>query len=228
MSETELFAETPGRLGIDIWADVMCPFCYLGDTRLEKAIQQFEHGPQVDVRYHSFLLMPELDDQPTDLADLLSTAHGMPRERAIALNDGLAGQGRELGLDLRFDIAQAVNTTAAHRLIHFAAANGKQRAMVRRLFKAYFTDGLNIADQQTLVDLAADAGLDPGAAADSLQSEDLSAEVDLDLRYARELEITAVPFFVLGGKYAISGAQPVEVFAEALRTAWDEVVDPAG
>lgn len=228
MSEPELFAQSPGRLGIDVWADVMCPFCYLGDTRLEQALQQFAHAEAVDITYHSFLLMPELSDEPTDLADLLSIAHGMPRERAVALNDGLAEQGRELGLELRFDIAQAVNTTTAHQLTHFAAHRGNQRAMVRRLFKAYFTEGLNVADHQTLAGLAADIGLDRQAAADSLRSEDLSAEVDLDLKYAEELGISAVPFFVFGGKYAISGALPAEAFAEALSTAWDEVVDSAG
>lgn len=228
MSEAELFAQTPGRLGIDIWADVMCPFCYLGDTRLEKALQQFPHAESVDIAYHSFLLMPELSDEPTDLADLVSMAHGMPRERAVALNDGLAEQGRELALDLRFDIAQAVNTRTAHQLTHFAARQGNQHPMVRRLFEAYFTEGLNIADHEVLTDLAADIGLDRQAAADSLHSDDLSAEVDLDLKYAEELGISAVPFFVLGGKYAVSGAQPEEAFAQALDTAWDEVVGSAG
>lgn len=232
MSERELFARVPGRLGIDVWSDVMCPFCYLGDTLLGQALDGFPHADRVDVEYHSFLLMPQLSTTPVDLADLLSSTHGMSRDQAIALNDNLAVRGRELGLDYRFDLAQAVNTRTAHQLTHFAARHGKQHELVRRLFVAYFTDGLNLADHGVLARLAAEVGLDQAAAEAALTSQEYAADVDTDLQYARELGITAVPFFVFGGKYAISGAQPIDAFTQTLDTAWNEIVvgavaDPA-
>ncbi|WP_188894092.1 DsbA family oxidoreductase [Microlunatus endophyticus] len=227
MSERELFAQVPGRLGIDIWSDVVCPFCYLGDTILDQALGRFPHADSIDIAYHSFLLMPDLSDTPVDLAELLSSRHGMSRDQAVAMNDSLAARGRELGLDYRFDLAQAVSTRSAHQLSHFAAQHGKQHAMVRRLFRAYFTEGLNVADHGVLAGLAAEVGLDPSAAQSALASEAYAAEVDTDIQYAGQLGITGVPFFVFGGKYAISGAQPVEAFVQTLDTAWAEIVEGA-
>jgi len=224
MTERELFAQVPGRLGIDIWSDVMCPFCYMGDTLLDQALAQFAHADSVDIEYHSFLLMPDLSDTPVDLADLLSSSHGMSREQAVAMNDNLAARGRELGLDYRFDRAQAASTRSAHQLSHFAARHGKQHAMVRRLFQAYFTEGLNVADHGVLAGLAAEVGLDPSAAESALASGEYASEVEADIQYAGQLGITGVPFFVFGGKYAISGAQPLEAFTQTLDTAWNEVV----
>lgn len=221
----EAFVRPESRLVVDVWSDVMCPFCYLGDEFFARALDQFPHRKDVEIRYHSFLLMPELSsDAPTDLAELLSAKRGFPRDQAEAMNEQLAARGREVGLEYRFDRALAVNTRTAHELSHFAAASGKQHEIVRRLFEAYFTDGLNVADHLVLADLAAEVGLDRDAALAALAGGEYAAAVDEDLRQAREFGINGVPFFVFAGKYAVSGAQPVEAFLQALETSWDETV----
>ncbi|WP_235201452.1 DsbA family oxidoreductase [Microbacterium sp. CH12i] len=208
-----------------MWSDVMCPFCYLGDELFAQAVAQFPHKQGVEVRYHSFLLMPELaSDVPTDLTELLTTKRGIPRDQAVSMNEQIAERGREVGLDYHFDRAITVNSRSAHELSHFAASQGKQHEMIRRLFEAYFTDGLNIADHQVLAGIASEIGLDREAALAALASGEFADAVVADTQQARELGITGVPFFVFAGKYAVSGAQPVEAFLQALETSWNETV----
>lgn len=219
------FGRAADKLVVDVWSDVMCPFCYMGDALLERALEQFPHASGVEVRYHSFLLMPELTgDEPVDLLELLSAKRGFPREQAAAMHDQIAERGRQVGLDYRFDRAKAVGTRTAHQLSHFAAGHGKQHEMVQRLFQAYFTDGLNVADHQVLADLAAEVGLDRDAALTALADDEFADAVEADIQQARQLGITGVPFFVFAGKYAVSGAQPVEAFLQALQTSWNETV----
>lgn len=219
----EAFGRT-GRLVVDVWSDIMCPWCYLGDSHLAAAVERFVHADAVDVRYHSYQLMPELSaDEPADLLDILVARKGFPREQAEAMNDQMAERGRPLGLEYRFDKAVAINTRRAHQLTHLASRHGRQHDMVIRLFKAYFTDGLNVGDIDTLADLAAEVGLDRQRAHDELSSGVYESQVDADIRQAAQLGITGVPFFVFGGKYALSGAQPVEAFLQALTTSWDEL-----
>ena len=220
------FAREQGRLSVDVWSDVVCPFCYMGDAILEQALEKFPHRDAVDVRYHSFELMPELPaDSTTSPHELLATKRGIPREQVELMHDQVTARAAELGLDYRFDQALTTNTTAAHRLSHFAAAHGRQHAMVQRLFRAYFTDGLNIGDYDVLADLAADVGLDRASALAALASGEFSDEVASDIALSRELGISGVPFFVFNGKFAVSGAQPVEAFLQVLDTAWKESAD---
>ncbi len=219
------FGRAADKLVIDVWSDVMCPFCYMGDALLEQALEQFPHSDRVEVRYHSFLLMPQLtEDAPVDLMDLLVAEKGFPREQAAAMHEQISERGRQLGLDYRFEQAKAVGTRTAHQLSHFAAGHGKQHEMVQRLFKAYFTDGLNVADHQVLGDLAAEVGLDRDAALAALASQEFADAVEADIRQARQYGIQGVPFFVFAGKYAVSGAQPVESFLRTLETSWNETV----
>lgn len=226
----EAAGRTSDRLVVDVWSDMMCPFCYMGDALLAQALEKFPHKANVEVRYHSFLLMPELSsDVPIDLNETLATKRGVSREQAAAMNAQFAARGREVGLEYRFDRALTVNTRTAHQLSHFAAAHGKQHETIQRLFKAYFTDGLNLADHQTLGDLAAEVGLDRDAALAALASGEFADAVEADLQQAREIGINGVPFFVFAGKYAVSGAQPAEVFLQALDKSWNETVGvPAG
>lgn len=198
----------------------MCPFCYLGDELLQRALRQFPDAESVDVRYHSYQLMPDLTtDQPVDIPTLLSQKRGIDPEQAITMNEQLAARGREIGLHYRFDLAQAVSTRAAHEFIQFAADHGKQHEAVQTLFRAYFTDGLNVADHRVLADIATEIGISPEDALAALESGEYSAAVDADIHHAQELGISGVPFFVFGGKCAVSGAQPEEVFLQALATA---------
>lgn len=205
---------------VDVWSDVMCPFCYMGDTLLSQAIERFPHGSAVTVRYHSFQLMPELSREPVDLADLLVEKRGFPRDQVASMHAGVTARAAALGLDYRLDRAVTVNSRDAHRLAHFAATAGRQGEMVHRLFKAYFTDGLDIADHDALADMAAELGLDRDKALAALKSGAFDDEVEADLRRARELGVSGVPFFILNGKYAVSGAQSVDAFLKAFNTAW--------
>jgi predicted DsbA family dithiol-disulfide isomerase len=222
----EAFGQAADRLVVDVWSDVMCPFCYMGDALLDQALEKFPHAAGVEVRYHSFLLMPQLSDgdAPVNAAELLSTHHGVPLEQARAMNAQVAERARQVGLDYHFERTQAVSTRTAHQLSHFAATQGKQHEMIQRLFKAYFTDGLNLADHEVLAGLATDVGLDRDAALAALASGDFADDVAADLEQARQYGIQGVPFFVFAGKYAISGAQPVEAFVQALDTSWNETV----
>jgi len=220
----ETFGRAADRLVVDVWSDVMCPFCYMGETLLAQALERFPHSAEVEVRYHSYLLMPDLPtDRAVDLIELLVAERGFPREQAEAMNAKVAARGKELGLDYRFDRAIATNTRAAHRLTHFAKQAGRQHEMPQRLFRAYFTDGLNVGDHAVLAELAAEVGLDRDAALSALDSGVFDDDVEADLRQARQLGITGVPFFVFNGKYAVSGAQPVEAFLRVLNTTWDEM-----
>ncbi|MFD2027915.1 DsbA family oxidoreductase [Promicromonospora aerolata] len=226
----ESLGQAADRLVVDVWSDVMCPFCYMGDTLLDQALQKFPHATGVEVRYHSFLLMPDLADDaaPVSPSELLSAKHGVPLEQAQAMNDQVTERARQVGLDYHLDRAQAVGTRTAHQLSHFAATQGKQHEMVRRLFEAYFTEGLNIADHQVLAGLAADVGLDRDAAGAALTSGEFADAVEADIQQARQYGIQGVPFFVFGGKYAVSGAQPVEAFLQALDTSWAEAAGSSG
>ena len=218
----DVFGRRADRVTVDVWSDVMCPFCYMGDALLAQAIERFPHGPSVEVTYHSFELMPELPvGEAVDLHELLVRKRGFPREQAEAMNAQVAARGAKLGLDYRFDKAVATNTRAAHRLTHFAKSAGRQREMVDRLFRAYFTEGRNVGSHDELADLAAEVGLDRTGALAALDTRAFEQEVKADLRRARELGITGVPFFVFNNTYGLSGAQPVESFLQALHTAWN-------
>ena len=218
---TKPFETYADRVVVDVWSDIMCPFCYLGDTLLAHAIDQFDQA--VEVRYHSYQLMPELPhDSSLDLGELLEKQRGVPRAQAAAMNQQVAGRAAQVGLTYNLDTAIATNTRTAHRLIHFAKHQGRQHDLVVRVFKAYFTDGLHVGDTDVLGHLAAEIGLDREQAREVADSEAYADDVDTDVQFAHQLGITGVPFFVFDGKYAVSGAQPVEVFTQALNTAWQE------
>jgi predicted DsbA family dithiol-disulfide isomerase len=208
-------------LTIDVWSDVMCPFCYMGDALLAKALDTFPHKEQVEVRYRSYQLMPGLPtDSDMNATEILVKAKGIPRAQAIAMNKQVEARAAEVGLEYHLDQALVVNTRSAQRLSQFALAEGKQHAFMQRLFRAYFTEGKNVGKYDVLADLAAEVGLDRARALEVLESGGFDSEVADDQRHASALGIQRVPFFVLDGKYAVSGAQPVEAFRKALDTAW--------
>ncbi|MCW5732919.1 MAG: DsbA family oxidoreductase [Enhydrobacter sp.] len=209
---------------IDIWSDIGCPFCYLGTTQLNEALAGFEHRDRVEVRHHSFQLDPGAPRQ-TDMrvVEMLANKRGIPVEQAEAMNQQVAKAFEASGLSMNYKEAQPVNTFDAHRLVHFAASQGQQEAVLPRLFKAYFTDGQNTADVETLVRLAGEAGLDTEQTRAMLASDQYAAEVQADISRAAQLGIHGVPFFIFEGKYAISGAQGAEAFSQALQQVWAEV-----
>jgi predicted DsbA family dithiol-disulfide isomerase len=214
---------------VDVWSDVVCPFCYLGHAVLSAALEQFPHARAVEVRYHSFQLNPAFPAGEATLADdYLAGQYGMPRAQIEASHAQLAARGAQSGLDYRFEAAHMVNTRDAHRMIHLAKARGRETAMVERLFRAEFTDGLNLADHTVLAEIAAGLGLDRDEAATVLRTGAYEEDIRADLERARALGISGVPFFVFDDKRAVSGAQPVEMFRKALDLTWqDRATQPA-
>jgi predicted DsbA family dithiol-disulfide isomerase len=208
---------------IEIWSDVVCPFCYVGKRRFENALARFPHADDVEVVWKSFQLNPYVRSDPTiSIHEHLAQEKGFDVKTARQLNDRVTRMASEEGLEYHFDKAVVANTFDAHRLVHFAEARGRQDAAEERLFRAYFTEGKNIADHATLVALGAEIGLDGDALAAALANGSYADEVRADIDEARALGITGVPFFVLDRKYAVSGAQDSSLFLQALEQAFAE------
>ena len=206
---------------IEIWSDVVCPWCYIGKRRFEKALAQFPHRDAVTITWRSFELDPNAAQSSQDsLTELLAHKYGTTIEQAAKMNARVSALAAAEGLDYHLDQAKPSNTFDAHRLIHLAASKGVQGAVKERLMRAYFTDGLPIGDAETLARVVAEAGLDAGEARATLASDDFAEEVRADEERAEALGISGVPFFVIDGRYGVSGAQPPEVILNALQTAW--------
>ncbi|GIO87370.1 DSBA oxidoreductase [Paenibacillus faecis] len=206
---------------VEIWSDYACPFCYLGKRRFEKALDLFKHKDEVEVIFRSFELDPSMSKEvQSSMQELLAAKYGMSLEEAKAANDRVAEQAEQEGLVYRFATMIPTNTFDAHRLTQYAKKQGKMAEISERLFKAYFTDSLHIGDTETLIFLAHGVGLNGEEVSDLLKSDDYGEQVRADERLAGELGIRAVPCFVLDGKYAVTGAQPTEVFLNTLEQVW--------
>lgn len=209
------------QMQIDVWSDVVCPWCYIGIANLDRALEQFEHADEVNVVFHSYQLdpaAPRRDD--TDLVTLLAAKYGTSREDIEANQARLVALGAERGIDFRFDRTIRGNTLDAHRLLHLALDRGQQSALKRRLGQAYFTDGDPIGDHDTLRKAAADVGLDPAEVDDVLAGDRYANDVVVDIATARKMGVSGVPFFVADQALAVAGAQPPEVLLDVLRQAW--------
>lgn len=211
---------------IDIWSDIACPWCYIGKRKFEAGTGLFAgagDGRDVEVEYHSFELSP---DTPVDFdgseVDFLAGHKGMPAEQVGQMLERVTGIASSVGLDYDFDNLKHTNTVKAHELLHFAKAHGKQLELAERLFKAYFVEGGHVGRVDDLADLAAEVGLDRAEALAALESEQYLADVREDQRTATEFGINGVPFFVIDGKYGVSGAQDAATFAQVLEQVWGE------
>jgi predicted DsbA family dithiol-disulfide isomerase len=211
---------------IDVWSDIACPWCYIGKRNLESGLAQTagdDDAPQVTVEFHSFELSP---DTPEDFqggeADYLATHKGISRAQAQEMLDRVTGVAADAGLGYRFDLLQHTNTVKAHELLHFAKSKGRQLELAERLMSAYFQEGRHLGRDDELVALASDVGLDADEARDALVSHRFLDAVRDDQRQAVDFGINGVPFFVIDGKYGVSGAQPAEAFAQIARQVWQE------
>lgn len=214
-------------LKVEIWSDVICPWCYIGKRRFEAALEGFDHRDEVEVAWRSFELDPSAPAQsPGNLADRLARKYGVSREQAEAMNARVVTQATGAGLEYRLDIARPGNTFDAHRLLHLADETGLRATAKERLLAAYFTEGKPIGDRDTLVELIGDAGVDPDRALAVLNSDEFADSVRRDEREAAQLGINGVPFFVIDRRYGISGAQPHEFLLQALNQAWAESHQP--
>lgn len=208
---------------VEIWSDYQCPFCYIGKRRFEKALTQFANKDQVEVIYRSFELDPNAKTSGNPAVhDMLAAKYGVSVEQAKSMNADITRQAAEEGLTYHFDQLVLTNSFAAHQLTHFAAQHEKMAEMAERIFKATFTDGLNIGEHDVLVGLAEEVGLNAEEARNVLTEGRFTSAVRADEQEAQALGIRGVPYFVLNRKYAISGAQPTQVFLEALQKTWDE------
>ncbi len=200
---------------VDIWSDIVCPFCYIGKRRFENALDGFTDD--VEIAWHSFQLDPDaqyVEGQTVD--EYLANRKGFPLEKAKEMNAYVTAQAAELGLKYDFDIAKIANTLDAHRLLHLAAKHGKQNEVKEALLDAYFTQGKNISDAETLIQIGTENGLDAAEIATALNSDAFKQNVEEDIYHARQIGVQGVPFFVFNNKYAVSGAQPTEVFKQIL------------
>ncbi|WP_099156556.1 DsbA family oxidoreductase [Virgibacillus ndiopensis] len=211
---------------IEIWSDFVCPFCYIGKRRLEKALDQFSQKENVSLEYKSYQLDPTAEKNPgKTIHELLAGKYGISVEKAESMNEDLGKQAAELDLVYNFDTMQHTNTFDAHRVAKYAETKGLGKEITERLLKAYFTDSKLISDHTTLVELAGEVGLDQAKVASLLQVNKYASKVRDDEEQARQIGVQGVPFFVFNEKYAVSGAQPVEVFIEVLEKVWEEEND---
>jgi predicted DsbA family dithiol-disulfide isomerase len=212
-------------LTVEIWSDVVCPWCYIGKRRFEAALEEFEHRDEVTVMWRSFELDPEAPAVAEGSAtERLAAKYGMSLERAETLHAEMTERGASEGLEYRFDLARGGNTFDAHRMIHLAATYGHQGQAQERLMRAYFTEGEAISDRETLVRLVAELGVDPEEARAALELGRFAEDVREDEALAGRFGIQGVPFFVIDRRYGVSGAQPPEAILQALETAWSEPV----
>ncbi|ADC49851.1 hypothetical protein BpOF4_08975 [Alkalihalophilus pseudofirmus OF4] len=208
---------------IEVWSDFVCPFCYIGKRRLEKALEQFDDRNAVELIFRSYQLDPDAERNSEDhLYDVLAKKYGMTREKAKEMSDQVAMQAKEEGLVFNFDTSIRTNTADAHRLAHFAYEQGKGLEVTERLLKAYFTDSLHIGDRDILSKLAAEAGVDKEEAEELLSSDRFKDTVEKDQQEGMTLGVKGVPFFVFERKYAVSGAQPTHVFLDVLQKVKEE------
>ncbi len=215
-------------LRIDVWSDIVCPWCAIGKRRLEAALAAFPHRDAVEVAWRAFELDPSAPRiQEGDNATRLARKYGRTKAQAEAMIQNVADVAAKDGLDFKLLHARSGNTFDGHRLLHFAAERGLGGALKERLFRGYMTEGQAIGDPDVLVRLAADAGLDADEARAVLASDRYAKEVRDDEDEARTLGISGVPFFVFDGKLGVSGAQPAEVLGKALEEAWTSAPDRA-
>ncbi len=204
---------------IEIWSDLVCPFCYIGKKRLEGAAR--DEGVGVDVVWRAFELDPRAPAVSGEaLVDLIAKKYSMTREQSVAAQEQLAATAAQEGIDFQWRKAQRSNTFDAHRLAHLAARQGLADAFEERFMRAYFSEGAPIGDRATILALAREIGMDEAEARAVLESDRFAEEVRHDERIAREqLDVRGVPYFLIEGRYAISGAQPRATFRQALRRA---------
>jgi predicted DsbA family dithiol-disulfide isomerase len=213
-------------LQVEIWSDIACPWCYIGRRRFAAALDRFPHRDRVEVRWRSYQLSPEAEVGSGETeAQMLARTKGLPLEAVQEMFAHVTQVAASVGLAYRFDTVRPANTFDAHRLVHLARRHGPATAdrAVEALMSAHFEQGLAIDDRHVLVQIARAVGLDPDAVRTALAGDDAANDVRADVQEARALRVSGVPFFVLDRRYGVSGAQPTELFRQALEQAWSAV-----
>jgi predicted DsbA family dithiol-disulfide isomerase len=207
---------------LEIWADIVCSWCYVGKRHLETALQGLAEG-DVEIVWRSFELDPTLPAEAGSADEELARRRGLTLAEARAMHEETERMGAEIGIRFDFARARRGNTFDAHRVLHMARAEGRQTAVLDRLLAGYFAEGEPIGDRDALARLGAGGGLDADAVSAMLASDSYAADVRADEREAAELGITAVPFFVLDRRFGLAGAHPAETLREAIAQARAQV-----
>jgi predicted DsbA family dithiol-disulfide isomerase len=211
---------------IEIWSDVVCPWCYIGKRRLEKSLVTFDHRDDVEIVWRSFQLDPSAPTVPTEtVAEALGRKYGGGPEAGRQMIDRVEAVAAEEGLLFRHHRSLRVGTVDAHRLLHLALETGGpalQGRLKEALLAAYFVETENVADHDTLLRLATGVGLDQARVREVLASDEYADAVEADIREAAALGASGVPFYVVDRRYGVSGAQPSEVFSQVLERAWND------
>ena len=217
------------KITVEIWSDVICPFCYIGKRKFESALAQLPQRDRIEVVWRSFQLQPDTQTDPTrNAVKHLAERKGWTLEYTRQAIADISSRARDVGLQFDYDHTVIANTFDAHRLAHYAAMRDKGDEMAEQLFQAYFTDGRNIADPVTLTALASIIGLPADEVTTILASGQFTDEVRGDIQQAMRFGINGVPFFVFDRKYAVSGAQDSSIFLQALQQSLAESTGNAG
>jgi len=208
---------------IEIWSDIMCPFCYIGKRNFEAALEQFADKDKVEVEWKSFQLdptIPEVAEESQE--DYLVKRKGMSKEQVQGMLANVTQMAKQVGLEYHLDKSVMVNSQKAHQLIQFAKTKNLGDQIEERLFKAFFTEGKNIADIETLTQLGVDVGLEKDELQAAFTDDQYRYQMSQDIQEGQQLGVRGVPFFVFDRKYGISGAQPSEAFLDTLSKSFTE------
>ncbi len=210
---------------VEIWSDIMCPFCYIGKRNFEAALKQFEGKNEIEIEWKSFQLDPTIPknfENKISAVEYLAQKKGMSIEKTKELHDNVVETAKKVGLHYDFDKAIVANSFDAHKLIQLAKSKGLGDQAEESLFKAYFTDGKDMSNLAVLISLGREIGLIENDIMAAMESDEFSQKVNNDIKEASEIGVTGVPFFVFDRKYAVSGAQPMETFLNALSQSLSE------
>lgn len=212
---------------VEIWFDVMCPFCYVGKRRFEEALQQFNHSEEVYIDWKSFQLNPDTEpDSDTSINEYLADVKGWTSEQVQKMNQRIKKMAATVGLEYNLDDTVIANSFNAHRLIQYAKTQNKSDEAVEALFRAFFKEGKNLENRETLLEIASDIHLDPSETREMLEVDNFTGAVKKNIQEARRMNIGGVPFFLFNRQFAISGAQKVERYVHALEKSWKEEQPP--
>lgn len=215
-------SQNSNKMKIEIWSDIVCPFCYIGKRHFESALKSFAHADEIEIEWKSYQLDPEMPKQTKkqNVYEYLAERKGISVENSKALHDNVENMAKVAGLNYHFDKAVVANSFDAHRLIQLAKTKGLGDAAEEALFYAYFCAGKDIADKESLLAIGKEIGLEENAVKDMLNSDQFSEQVDQDIYESQQVGLGGVPHFVIDDRFSISGAQPVSVFLNALEKAY--------
>lgn len=216
---------TSNKIKIEIWSDIMCPFCYIGKRKLERAMATYKNASHFEIEWKSYQLDPDLKKETyaadgLDTYDRVAQKYGRDRAWALEMHQSITEQAKAIGLTYNFDKVVVANSFDAHRLSHFAKKNGLGNELEELIFKAYFTDGKDVSDHDVLLELGTQVGLNAAEISAVLASNAFAEEVKFDIEESHKIGVRGVPFFVFDRKLAVSGAQPEELFVQTLEQAY--------